>query len=175
MSRTREETFRLMVAHRAAAAALEAVLKDEAADEFERQKTAVQWRWGGGVLSTNLNHDAVVIRDREAFMAWLKVNYPHQVVTETVIVTKPINNAWLDEELLARLVAEVSDDDPVKPGDDLPVMDPDGGALVPGVRWVKGGGLRSVSIKPEPAIVRELNIAAAVYALDRGPMPELAP
>lgn len=175
--RTREEKYRLMLAHRAAAGALEASLKDEAAAEYEQHRARVSWDWTDmGSVVASLNHNAVVVTDPDAFMEWMKVNAPHQV--QPVTTWTFINPDWVNKVLLPSLEpVAIADDDPepaeAKPGDRLPVLDmgEGGGVVVPGVRWVKGGGLRSVSVKPDPAVTRRLNLAAAAYADGAGPMP----
>lgn len=175
--RPRVERYQLMLAHRAAAAALEASLKDEAAGEYEREHVRVTWEWpGAGQVVASLRHDAVTITDQETLTAWLRVNYPHQV--RQVTRWEPINTAWLTDEFLAGLVpTPFADDEPepakAAPGDRLTVVDPNGGAVVPGVRWVKGGGLASVAVKPDRDAVRRMNLAAAEYAAGAGPMPGL--
>lgn len=161
-----------MLAHRAAASALEASLKDEVAEEYERERASVNWTWpGAGSVYTSLNKDAVVVTDPAALLAWVEINYPEQVHT-----VKEIRPAWLTKNLLPSLEPNSSDEGGEKrlsPGERLPVIGA-GGAIVPGVHWVKGGGLRSVSVKPDAAAEIRLNLAAAEYAAGRAiGMPEL--
>jgi hypothetical protein len=120
----------------------------------------------------SLNHNAVVVTDSDALIEWMKVNHPHQV--RPVTTWTFINQDWLNKVFLAGLEPFHEDEGGeqlLAPGERLAVLDPAGGALVPGVRWVKGGGLRSVSVKPDPAVTRRLNLAAAAYAEGAGPMP----
>lgn len=173
----RDEKLRLMLAHRAAAAALEADLKNEAAEEYAEHGARVSWEWAGaGSVIASLNHDTVIVTDQDAFLDWLAADSPHQVRPRTG--WEVINPKWLAEVYLPGLVPQEEYDDldaiaEPRPGDRRSVMCPDSGALVPGVRWVRGGGLRSVAIKADPAAMRQLNLAAATYALGRGPMPGL--
>lgn len=173
----RDEKLRLMLAHRAAAAALEADLKNEAAEEYALHGARVSWEWpGAGSVVASLNHDAFLVTDQDAFMAWLASDSPHQVRARTG--WEAINPKWLSETYLPGLVPLDEDEDvegvaPPRPGDRRPVACPDTGAIVPGVRWVRGGGLRSVAVKADQDAVRRLNRAAADYANGAGPMPGL--
>lgn len=171
MSRTRAERLQLMLAHRAAASALEASLKDEAAEEAEREGAKINWSWPGqGQVYTSHNDDASTVTDPAALLTWVKSNYPEQVQ-----VIEAIRPAWL--KVFLDTVEPIPDGDEtpeperVAAGDRLNVVDPRGGAIVPGVRWVKGGGLRSVSVKPDPDATRRMNLAAAAYAAGTGPLP----
>lgn len=177
--RTRDERFQLMLAHRAAAKALEASLKDEAAEEYELHRTRVTWDLvGGGSVMASLVHDATRVVDPEAFMEWLAVAYPHQVRRVTRL--EVINQDWVSKVLLPSLVPlALAEDDPepaqAKPGDRLTTIDPaeSSGAVVPGVRWCKGGGLSSVSVKTDKAAEARMNLAAAAYVEGVGAMPGL--
>lgn len=171
--RGRAERYRLMLAHRAAASALEASLKDEAAEEYERERASVTWAWPGqGSIYTSLNQDTAIVTDPDSLLAWVKANRPDQV--ETIERVRP---AYL-ERLLQEVVPIEMDPGRKQPEDATAgarfcvVVEGDG-VTVPGVRWVKGGGLRSVSVKPDPSVTRRMNLAAAAYAAGEGPMPEL--
>jgi hypothetical protein len=168
-----------MMAHRAAAAALEASLKNEAADEFEVHGARVSWEWpGAGSVVASLNHDAVIVTDEKAFLEWLSLTKPHQVIRECRLVV--INQKWLQEIFLTSLAPFVGEPgvpdhrNPedllalLQPGERMATFDPETGAVVPGVRWVKGGGLRSVSVKADSSTTRRLNFAAADYAAGAG-------
>lgn len=177
--RPRPERFRLMLAHRAAAAALEASLKNEAADEYELHGARVSWEWpGAGSVVASLNHDAVIVTNEKAFLEWLSLTKPHQVIRECRLVV--INQKWLQETFLTSLTPFVGEPgvpdhrDPedvqtlLQPGERMTTLDPETGAVVPGVVWVKGGGLRSVSVKADSSTTRRLNLAAADYAAGAG-------
>lgn len=177
MERSRSERYRLMLAHKAAASALEAGLKDEAAAELEKG-VRVTWELvGGGSVVVNLRHDSTSIADTEAFMEWLALAYPHQV--QRICRLEAINAKWIAEAFLPTLVPFPEGDEPdpeeAAQGARYPVLNPDGGAVVPGAIWTKGGGLASVSIRNDPAAVRRMNLAAAEYAQGTGTMPGLEP
>lgn len=161
MKRTRAERYRLMLAHRAAAKALEASLKDEAAQEYEREKVRVTWDLpGGGQISSALRHDAVIISNPDAFMEWMSVTYPHQV--RRVSILEAVNASWVSGTFLASLLPNELEEDEA---DRKTVVDPTGGAVVPGVHWVRGGGLASVSIRgTDKTAEKRMNLAAAAYA-----------
>jgi hypothetical protein len=180
-TRSRIERYRLMMAHRAAARALDLSLKNEAAEEYEREKVGVSWRMpGGGLVLTSLRHDSIMVTDEDAFLAWVKINYPDQVR-----VVEMVHSGWQAGFLgrLGRFVGNhmAGDDerDPddvwaaLQPGERATAIDPGTGAIVPGVRHVKGGGLASVGIKVDKDAERRMNVAAAAYAQGTGAMPGL--
>lgn len=169
--RTRKERYALMLAHRAAAQALEQDLKDEMAGSFEREGARETWDLPGlGQVIGAVSHDSVEITDRPALLAWLEVNLPHQVHQ----VTEVINPNWLKDVFLPGLIAVDPDDevDEPAPGDRAMVMDSDG-TVVPGVQWRRGGGYAGASVRPDSSTTRRLKIAATAYAIGAGPMPGL--
>jgi hypothetical protein len=160
-----------MMAHRAAARALEASLKDEAAEEYERERVGVSWRMpGGGTVFTSHASSGATITDGAAFMAWVKANYPDQIYQPP----EDIRPGWLGP-FLKRLQPDTYEEevDGIPPGERIDAIDPAGGAIVPGVQWVKGGGLASVSVKVDKDAERRMNLAAAAYAQGLGTMPGL--
>lgn len=177
---SRGERYRLMLAHRAAARAMEASLKDEAAAEYEREGVGVSWRLpGDGMVLTSLRNDSVTVTDEAAFLAWVKVNFP-----ERVRVVETVYGGW-QAAFLGRLEPYVGDPavpderDPeelwalLQPGERATALDPETGAVIPGVRFVKGGGLASVAVRVNKDAERRMNLAAAAYAQGAGTMPGL--
>lgn len=177
--RSRAERYALMLTHRAVAAALEASLKNDAAGEYEREGVRVTWDLPDGQVVASLRHDAIEVTDEAAFLEWLAVAYSHQV--ERVCRLEVINPNWVSKTLLASLepIPEDDEDDVEIPpasmpaGSRLTAVDPSTGTVVPGVRWTRGGGLASVSVKPNQSVMRGLNLAAAAYVEGAGPMPGL--
>jgi hypothetical protein len=164
---SRGQRYQLMLAHKAAASALENSLKDEAAQEFEEHGVRVTWGLpGGGQVITSLTHDRATVTDAAALLAWVRINHPDQVYTPP----ERIREAWLIGFL--KRLAPLG---PMPPGtlnpDDL--VDVRTGAVVPGVRWVRGGQLDSVAVRNDKAAVLRMNLAAAAYAQGKGPMPGL--
>lgn len=169
MPRTRAQLLQLMLAHEAAAAACKAALRDEAAELFTKHGSADTWRLPGGQVITSQTHDRASIVDEPAFLAYLAKVQPHQVTTRTV--TEPVNRKWVLEEFLPAL--QPLDPDELEAGEQTQLMDAEG-TLVPGVTWAKGGGLSSVTVRPDSAVTRRLRAAAEAYAAGRGrTMPEL--
>lgn len=175
-TRTRSERMRLMMAHKAAYRALEASLKDDAAEEYEREHVGVSWRLpSGGSIFTSHAHDAVVVTDHAAFLAWVERAYPDEVQT-----VKQVRESWFTAFSKHGLAVISNDDngditnpDEGAPGERFEVADANGGELVPGLRWVRGGGLTSVSVKVDKDAERRMNLAAAAYAQGTGTMPGL--
>lgn len=162
-----------MLAHKAAASALENALKDAAAAEFEEEGVRVTWALpGGGQVVTSLTHDAAVITDPEALLIWVKGQFPEQVQR-----TEQVRPAYVSK-LLSSVVPIELDPEERQPEEAVPgtrfcVVLPGDGAVVPGIRWVKGGGLSSVAIRNDKAAVQRMNLAAAEYAAGTGAMPGL--
>lgn len=165
--RSRSELLQIALAHKAAYLAAENELKERAAELFETEGSADTWRLPGGMVITSVTQPRAVITDREAFLDWLERNYQHQVKSEVVTVRTVVNQNWLDEQLLGRLVPAAEDEDGGL------AVDMEGGAVVPGVRWRKGGTLSGVSIRPDPDLQRRLRAAVAPYIDGAGPMPGL--
>ena len=171
--RTRAERYRLMLAHKAAASALEASLKDAAAEEFNAEGVRVSWEMpGGGLVYASLHKDAATVTDAAALLAWVKANRPDQIQ-----VIESVRPAYLEALLQQVVPVEMGEEEPqpedAKPGASFAVVLDGDGNVIPGVRWVKGGGLSSVSIRNDPSAVRRMNLAAAAYADGTGAMPGL--
>jgi hypothetical protein len=163
-----------MLAHKAAASALENALKNAAAEEYEKERVRVTWDLpGGGSVYTSLRRDAAAVTDPAALLAWVKVFRPDQVQ-----VIEQVRPAYVDHLLKSVVPHEDPEDaeaepDTAGPGTRFCVLLPGDGMLIPGVEWIKGGGLASVSVKSDPAAVKRMNIAAAAYADGTGTMPGL--
>lgn len=173
MQRSRAETYRLMLAHKAAASALENALKDAAAAEFETEGVRITWALpGGGSVYTSLTHDAVVATDPAALLDWVRANFPEQV--QTIERVRP---AYVEALTKAVVPIELDPEEPqpedAEPGKRFCVVLEGDGVTVPGLRWVKGGALASVSVKNDPAALKRMNVAAAAYADGTGTMPGL--
>jgi hypothetical protein len=176
-TRSRGERYRLMMAHRAAARALESSLKDEAAEEYEREGVGVSWRLpGDGLVLTSLRKDSVTVTDEAAFLAWVDMCYPDEVRTVR-FVRESWREAFFKHGLAVIANAadgeKITNPDEGAPGERFEVADANGGSLVPGVRWVKGGGLASVAVRVDKDAERRMNLAAATYAQGLGAMPGL--
>lgn len=166
-ARTRAELLQLMMAHKAAAAEAEAELKKRARDLFETEESADTWRLPLGQVITALTHDRVEITDMDALVEWLNTFYSHQV--REVHRKEVINPAWLTEQLFPSFR-------PMDPEENDPrtlLMDPRTNEPVPGVCWIKGGGLHQISVKPDADAVRLLRAAAKQYIEGTGTMPGL--
>lgn len=174
MSRSRADIYRLMLAHKAAAGALENALKNAAAEEYEKERVRVTWDLpGGGQVVTSLVHDVATVTDPAALLAWVKVFRPDQVQ-----VVEQVRPAYVGQLLKDVVPHEDPDDagadpDTAKPGARFCVLLPGDGVLIPGVEWIKGGGLSSVAIRNDKAAVQRMNLAAAAYAEGTGTMPGL--
>lgn len=166
--------YGLMLAHKAAASALEASLKEAAAGEFERERVRVTWELpGGGQVIVSLRHDAATVTDPAALLAWVKHFRPDQVQ-----VVESIRPAYLEQLLKDVEPGENPDDaedepDTARPGERFTAVLPGYGLLVQGVMWVKGGGLSSVAVRNDRDAVKRMNLAAAAYAEGTGTMPGL--
>lgn len=174
MSRSRADMYRLMLAHKAAAGALENALKNAAAEEYEKERVRVTWDLpGGGQVVTSLRHDAAIVTDQAALLAWVKFFRPDQVQ-----VVESIRPAYL-EALLKDVVPHLGEDDTDADPETAPagtrfcVLLEGDGVVIPGVEWIKGGGLSSVAIRNDKAAVQRMNLAAAAYAEGTGTMPGL--
>lgn len=172
--RTRKQRYALMLAHKAAASALEASLKDEMADSFEREGARETWDLPGlGLVVGAVTQDSVEITDKDALVDWLNTYYPHQV--HEVHRKEVINPGWLANVLLPALVPmdEEGGEPGGSPGARALLVDNKIGTIVPGVRWTRGGNLAGVSVRPDSDTRRRLNLAAADYAIGAAQMPGL--
>lgn len=158
----RAELVRRYAAHKAAAAACEKALKDEAWRIFDEEESADTWRLPRvGKVSVSLSTPGahVIDKDKDKFMDWVAVRYPTEVVTEVVTVRSVRNPAWLSD-LLTRLIPA----DPKKLGpDDATFCEGDEGEIIPGVEWRPGGRYLHASITVDPQLKRQFAAAARAY------------
>jgi hypothetical protein len=168
----RDELLRLHALHKAAAAALEAQLKNQALDEYTSHGAAVTWRLSDGQVITGIQQDAVRVVDREAFLDYLE---EHTAAVQRVEV-RSVPGAF-EESFLEKAVAAVKDpsdwatpdhpEAPTKlersPGEGFPVADAEG-RIVPGLQFVAGGRVSSISIRLDDTAKEITRRAAARYA-----------
>lgn len=158
-------------AHQAAAAAIEATLKEAALRESRDKGVAVTWRVKGvGNLTVSTANDKVRITDPEKWLDWLAARYPTEVRVEQVIVRQVISPAW-EATVLAGLTP--LDPDELPAGGEAQVMDSEG-TLIPGVVWTKGGKILTAAITADGDLKRRFAAAAAAY-VKGAPMPAIDP
>jgi hypothetical protein len=167
----RAELLRLHALHKAAAAALEARLKNEALDEYTNHGAAVTWRLSEGQVITGIQQDTVRVVDREAFLDYLE---EHTAAVQRVEVRSV--PAAFEESFLEKAVTPVKDpsdwtdgfpEAPTKqersPGEGFPVTDAQD-RIVPGLQFVAGGRVASISIRLDDTVKEITRRAAARYA-----------
>lgn len=136
-------------------------LADEARGEYQRTGVLPTGRLPGlARVSSSVSHAAIVVDDSEKFVDWVKANYPDALRTYV-----HVSAAW-QERYLAGLTPAPDENGPG------PVMDPETGAVVPGLRYKPGGEFLGVSVTPEPGVRREmatlLDAAMAHLAIESG-------
>jgi hypothetical protein len=160
-----------MLAHRAAAKALEDNLKEEMTETFTREGARETWDLPGlGQVVGSVTHDSVAVHDMDALVDWLNTYMPHQV--REVHRKEVINPNWLKDVFLAGLTPLDDDETEPGPGASTLLMNAEG-TIVPGVRWVRGGGFAGAAVKPNSSTARRLLDAAKQYAIGAGEMPGL--
>jgi hypothetical protein len=170
--RIRADLTRLIALHQAAAAAMEAELKNAAEEEFTAQRTSVTWRWGADRVTTNIAHAGATITDKEALFDWLEKNTA--AVTKRTIREVPASYL---ESFLGVLAINLDTEDAEeversgKPGEQFTVFDPSSGGIVPGVRWITGGSLKSISLVISDAAKRAARSAVQAYVQGDAPFP----
>ena len=158
----RADKIRLMLAHAAAAKALRTMLENEAENEAE-EGTRVTWNIPGVAAFASLEHDSAIVADPEAFMDYLEQNHPTEVVREEIRrVRVP---SWLSARM-----EEWAGLGPVPPPEDalpdeLPGVRTPDGTVIPGLKFRRGGGFKSLSVKPGGTAARQITAAARRYAL----------
>lgn len=168
---TRDELVRLHAIHSAAAAALEAKLKTQATDEHEQHRVAVSWRLPGGVVTANQAHDAAYVADEEAFFDFLE---EHTAAVQRVEVRK-VPGEFVKRYLLEEVYPIVEEPEALlgyrepyrselTAGARFPVASKSNGEPVPGVTYVHGGSLVSVSLRLDSTLKEVARRAAARYA-----------
>lgn len=143
----RSDKARAVVVFEELAAALRAELHGEAAAEHAQGSTP-SWRMGDVTVSSSLSAPTVVIDDQEAFLAYVTDAHPSEV--ETIVTTVTQVRPGFSASLL-KWMARTGE----------PLCDRDG-REVPGVRYVPGGQLRSISVKPSA----EFHADATRFALE---------
>lgn len=166
--RDKDEMVRLMLAHRAAADALEAALKLRQTEAFAVDRSADTSRLPYATITANVSHDRAEVVDDQVFLKWLQGKAPSEIELRMIRTVR--NPKWLRETFLPTLVP--MDPAELAPGEFTQCMYGEG-ELVPGVVWRRGGDLRSVSIKPDRDAVRRLAAAAELYAVGEAGPPEL--
>lgn len=150
------DKVRLLAAHKAAVAALEASLKAEAADAFETQGVAPTWRIPGvGRVSGSLTRGRVDIADPDSLLDYLETFYPTEVHRYEVREVR--NREWLTRWLEALAAAPTLADDGQTPldGQNRPV---------PGLVYTKGGRFLSASVTIDSGVKASLAKLAKLYA-----------
>jgi hypothetical protein len=150
----RSEKARAVVLFEELAVALRAELFGEAAHEHSQGSTP-SWRMGEVTVSSSLSNPTVVIDDQAAFLAYVQATYPTEV--ETVVTTTTQVRPHFAKDVLTRLA---------KSGD---VVDHEG-TVVPGLRFVPGGNLRSISVKPTPGFKADATRFALEVAAGQRPL-----
>lgn len=166
----RDELLRLHALHVAAADALEARLKNEARDEYEEHRMGLSWRLADGTVTTNLAHDGARVSNEEAFMDYLEEHTAAVQRVEVRNVPGEFRKTFLLEEIFPVVLLSEGGDwrEPfrkeLKAGARFPAMSKTTGKLVPGVEYVHGGSLVSISLKLEDGVKKIARNAAAQYA-----------
>jgi len=168
----RTELLRLHALHKAAAEALEAKLKNAALDEYTEQDTAVSWRLSHGLVTTGIQAGGVVTSNREDLLDYLE---EHTAAVQR-IETRDVSGAFLEsfmDKAVAPVVVETDSDgntftrppleQEMTPGATFPVADAEG-RIVPGLQYVTGGRVSSISIRLSDATKAASRKAAARYA-----------
>lgn len=128
----RSDKARAIVVFEELAAALRTELYGEAAAEHAEGSTPT-WRMGDVTVSSALSNPTAAIDDQEAFLAFVREAHPSEVetiVTETTRVRPSFTSQLI--KWIAKAGVPCDQD----------------GRVVPGVRYLPGGELRSISVKP---------------------------
>ncbi len=153
-----------LAAHRAATEALERALKDDAEQEYVTNGTVPTWRIGSSRITGAVNHTRVEIVNQDEFMEWARDRCPDEVAEVTRLEFRnPAVQEKIREELLLKSTETYPSLAAWSPGDTAPVVIDEGAEVVPGVRFVKGGGYRSTSITIDPAVKRDMARLALEY------------
>jgi hypothetical protein len=145
--------------HKAAAAALEASLKDEAEKDWIDHETAITWRWGEDRLSTNHNSQGWKVSDSEALLDFLEQRT--SAVQKTVVRSLP--DGFLDSWM-----QDLAMDSEGRP---RATFSMEGNPVVPGVVWEEGGGLKSISLVISDGGKRAARQAVQAYVEGDAPFP----
>jgi hypothetical protein len=167
----RADKIRAYALHAAAAAALKDSLEREAREEYEKTGTRPTWNLPAARVSVATVHAHAEVADPTAFFDYLEHRYPTEVVTRTVREVR-------DQRWLTDLMAGWVELGPVEPPESALPDEPPGvrdhdGVVIPGLKWMAGGGYKSTSITVERDVKRELAAIAAAYAAGTGELPVL--
>lgn len=144
----RADKARAIVLFEELAQALRADLFGEAATEHAQGSTP-SWRMDDVTVSSSLSNPSVVVENPAAFLAYIQAVHPTEVETVT---PEPVTRVRPNfaSDLLKRLA---------KRGE--PLIDHEG-TTIPGVRFVRGGVLRNISINP----TKDFKADATRFALE---------
>jgi hypothetical protein len=141
----RSDKARAIVVFEELAAALRTEIYGEAVTEHASGSTP-SWRMGDVTVSASLSNPSVTVNDPAALLAYVTAMHPDEVETVTTVQIRPA----FQRALLARLA---------KHGE--PLCDAEG-TVIPGVKFVPGGALKSVSVRPTD----DFKEAATRFALE---------
>lgn len=144
---SRADKARAIVMFEELAAALRVELLGEAAAEHAQGSTP-SWRMGDVTVSSSLSNPSVVVEDPKAFLAYVEAVYPTEVET---IVPEPVTQIrpHFAKNLLTQLAKSGA------------AVDHEG-TVIPGLKFVPGGVLRSIAVKP----TSEFKADATRFALE---------
>lgn len=176
-ARTREERLYLHALHRAAATALEASLKAEAIDEYEAHGSAATWRFGedqDDLVVASVEHSRAEATDDEAMLDFLEQYTSMTYRREVREVNPDALKGWLAglkpmvqmneaDDAVPAIWREATAKERKQAGATFACMDAEG-HLIPGVHWVAGGRLASVSIRLSSSRKSQAGKLARQYA-----------
>jgi hypothetical protein len=174
----RADRLRLHALHQAAANALAASLKDEAVEVYEKEGSADRWKLAAGEVYVSTTTTGAHIEDREVFLDYLE---EHTAAVQRIEV-RTVPDSFMESFLTKGVEPVVLDAGQTPEGPEaartptakelgvrgatFSVQDANG-RLVPGVRYVVGGGFFSAGIKLDAGLKRELAMRAYDYAAGR--------
>lgn len=171
----RADLLRLHALHKAAAAALEARLKNAALGEYTDNATAVSWRLPDGMVLTGLQNDHASVMSEEMFLDYAEEHASAVTRREVREVPKSWQEGFLKtvRPVVVELATEPEEKvettlrEPTKaelvPGATFSVVDLDG-RIVPGVTFTVGGRISSISIRLDDEAKETSRKAAYEYA-----------
>lgn len=165
----RVEKLRALAAFEAAAGAIRAELKEEAAALHTKDGVVPSWKTTDGTTAvSSVRHDRVEVIDPDEFLAWLVEHRPHMV--KSVVV--PIS-----PDSVKRLLADFAEDGPMRDPETgaVPVLKPGETAQpavdVPGLEFVKGGAFNTVTITFDAQAKKRVAAAARAWLEQSGGGP----
>lgn len=150
----RSDKARAIVVFEELAAALRTELFGEAANEHAQGSTP-SWRMGDVTVSSSLSNPSVTVDDPAAFLAYIQATYPTEV--EEIVTTTVQIRPHFAKDVLARLAKSGA------------TVDHEG-TVVPGLRFVPGGKLRSISVKPSSQFKADATRFALEVAAGQRPL-----